>query len=414
MNVAFFNRFIYKPGYGYLWQFLPDKQDWPNEFSKWYVIQNPGTRERVDEIADSLTKRGAKYSITLSEQDRLDILEKGEIDVTEFMTLWQKICWKLAKVYWYQDWSGQYAISYKEISFGEHDLNDDGESIIKARTKIKTPYLFSLNFEYGFKVRKQEDAASMKLDMDFSISGECDNPHIFDIDHSDGFKRIYTTVEDKADRVVNENVFHKLHKKLRGIVDNNQVKQIREVFQEEIIDELDNALGYIGFIWNPKSVNVLQVEPADEATKMALEKILEAETVQFDNEILLEKNRAANEVIKETALAKKQAAITESEGQITVEINVATGKGIAKQIEAESIFEALKTIAPAQKALLHARLMAVKGTDANPDLILLGDALGQLNLGGNSINLQNLNVNQFVNDLLSQTKTVSSPQNNAA
>jgi hypothetical protein len=302
------------------------------------------------------------------------------------MNWWQKLCWKYG-VYWYQNWDGQLKIDYQKITYGVKGKNDT----IQMYEDQLSPYYFNNYFEYAFEVTNQEDRDTIQLRIVFTISGTNDNPHISDIEHANVFTKIYSTVQSKAAEVIANSRFHTLTTEFDDVLqkikagsstvnpvqqDEDEIQDLRKNFSDDIIKSLAEI--ETGFVWEPTSVNILQVEVVGES-KEILKKMLEARQVEYTNYIKLEQNKADNQVTVDTAEAQKQKTIKEAE---------AAAK--KKELEAKALADALTTLAPAEKVALVAKLEAAKDSGADPNIILQGEILTKLKLPENGINFTSI------------------------
>lgn len=408
INETFSNFFISKPGSGYLGDYLSNKKDWPVESAKWFLIDNPGTPAVVDILAEKLKNYGV-YSVILSDEDKQQLLEHKGFTIAENMTDWQKFCWKY-NIYWYGSLSGQERISYKRISFATRA--ERGNDIVWHQNEL-SPYYFGSNVEYGFQVTDQEDVDNVRLKVTFTITGKNINPHVSDVDNANVFERMYSMVESKAGDVVKSHSFHLLHEKVKALADKmvgdhrdkmkQNVSDIREGFQSEIINMLNNPDNFIGFEWQPDSVNILQIEVVGDESISLLKKIIEALQIQIDNQNAIETNIANNTIAENTAETAKKVAITKSEGEKTVLENTAQGKANALKIETDAARKAIAKFNNEDATKKLAELQAAVISGINPEIILTGDALGKLKLGGLAIN--NLNVNDLIKLFTEKTTT---------
>jgi hypothetical protein len=383
-NNSFETFFLTKDGSGYLYQFLPNKPDWPTESAKWFIIPNPGTDEKIEEICEYLENKG-KYSVKLSDKEREQLKMHSGLTVPETMTDWQKLCWKY-KIFWYQDWSGQKRVENKKISYSTKGSTDT----LISHLNENSPYYFANYFEYGFVVDNQEDIDTLKLKVTFTVSGANDNPHISDIEHANVFTKIASLVEAKAADVISESSFHRLSKKAQEFIqkignenpevvalEEDKVQNIRAIFQEKIIEELEK--NELGFVWDPNSVNVLQVEPVGKDSIELLEKILKARAVEYENFVDLKQNEADNKIKLNDAETLKSTTILKAQGDAE-----------KKRIETKAAKNALETLTPVEANQLKVKLQAVKDAGGDPDLILKGLIIEKLKIPEGSLSLVNL------------------------
>ncbi|HQV64732.1 MAG TPA: hypothetical protein PKZ56_00655 [Candidatus Paceibacterota bacterium] len=391
-NNAFDHFFTYTPDAAYLFQILPPDTKWPHPSTKHFLFENVGTKESVSIFAEKLKTYG-EYSMSLLPGQKRILEEFTGNPTTQGMTDWQKLCWNW-KIYWYGERHGQTRLLYKKITFA--DVNGDAKSITWRREE-ESAVLFSCFYEYGIESDEAEDINNIRLQIIFSISGRCINPDVAGLRNENPLKRAYSMLQSCAGLIAKMNSFHLLHENVGKMIDDlpedqkqqakDSVRQLRYVFQDEIIKMLSKPENFIGFEWGHDSVNILQVRAVGDEAKQMLKDIIEAYTIQFKNKAMIDKAIAENTIKEADAKTTKQVAITLSEQLFTVRENDALADARALEIQVDAAQKHMSLLEGNQEAIDVFKMMqAAQMSDVDPAIIMLAQALK--NSGG--LNVMNL------------------------
>lgn len=396
INEAFDKFFTFTPGYAYLYQVLPKDTAYPTESTKYFLVENAGTMEIANKIGEKLQTYG-KYSIKLDLTDKRFMVKNQNNPTEHDLTPWQLFCWRW-RIYWYGSFSGQETLSSKKITFATSD--GTGKGIIWRPNEQSAVY-FSCNFEYGFESDEAEDIDNVRLKITFTITGKFINPRVAEVENANVFERMYSMVQARSGQVVKMSSFHLLHENVKKLID-DQPEEYREkarkntsslhsVFQEKMLEMLNDPDNFIGVEWQQDSVNILQVEAVGEESKKLLQQIIDALAVQFENKIALDKATAANTIREANSETDKNVAIKKSESLKTVKINEAEADAAKLGIEITAAKDAMTLIEDNPEALaLFKQMQAVIMSNGNVNNVIVANALKSIGSNGLSINTVNL------------------------
>ncbi len=311
-------------GYCFLHELFPISsgytKTWDHEKNKWWCVQIPSSKERVDKIITflkKLTGTPVYNSLPFLSSDDEEFLKSnaGTYNFQETIgqiledDVLEEIYGKTGYLI-FQNLTFQKTPGFRKINFSQFDERSTGS--ILHRQELSPYYRVSF-FPYAFIIPEAEDANNIPTKITLTIKAQCVNPYIAHVMSGDPFVQFSSTVINSVTEVVRENFVHEISRKISLEQGNEATKQraseenIIKKIQEKVAKELTNPEAFFGFDFgfSDDISEIVQIIDIDIVGPMA-EKLKAQAAENFHLQNVRENNLAKAVVDKE--IAEHQAA----------------------------------------------------------------------------------------------------------
>jgi regulator of protease activity HflC (stomatin/prohibitin superfamily) len=318
-NKKFKGFFMDTPGYAFLCEFFPKKDDL-EEREKWQIIENPETVENALSIWAQLKRRYPLINLSMPEARGMANRQPTKQFAGRFLTEKDDSItyqlWNHAGILLFQGINGQAEIGYRDINF---EVLEDG--VIKPKKEKSPNYKLSREV-YVERLTNILDANNVPTAFEFSWEAGIDNAFVAEVDVNNPNSSISNLIRNTAVKVVSSMDCHRV-----GLMVTDQAHKLTTFNPSKINEDIRRAIeyelalnqNYVGYkIYKTGIIGDIRIE-GDGTNDVEIKKLQGAELMlqiqMRENEAELLANQQQNAIKENNALTDYNVTVKNAQAE---------------------------------------------------------------------------------------------------